>query len=354
MQWRCWAISEQHLMSAIHARLPGSSFVILDTQNIGNPDYSQSALRDSFAKMTAFQLPPPTIGPSMPSRLHFNTELRPSFREPSRYETMSHLQKSSESTRSTWREQLPSVSQLLTPASQPSVPHSPFSPSYSNESSAEHRSGHPSPRRNSTSHHVEHSGGYPAHDGYTTTTNMQSRHRETMPDVSRRGSAQVFPTSSQYPFPYSARPDSSGLPYTSYSEHVRSATYPQPVPFNSSSRYYQAQINGYGPASSPISVSGQNDRDFSSPIVHLPRVVGEQIIPGEGPCYIYEDGSRCKKIIDGEPVNAQWGVTKAGKPRKRLAIACMTCREKKIKCDPGDPKCIQCDKFGRECRFQTA
>lgn len=65
----------------------------------------------------------------------------------------------------------------------------------------------------------------------------------------------------------------------------------------------------------------------------LPRFVKQQEVPGEGMCYFYDDGSHCKNVIDGEAVNAHWGVTKAGKPRKRLAIACITCREKKIKCD---------------------
>lgn len=86
------------------------------------------------------------------------------------------------------------------------------------------------------------------------------------------------------------------------------------------------------------------------------KMVGERHVPGEGLCYFYDDGTHVRKVIDGEVVNAQWGITKAGKPRKRLAIACLTCREKKIKCDPapGEPKCVQCDKSGRECRFQTA
>lgn len=85
-----------------------------------------------------------------------------------------------------------------------------------------------------------------------------------------------------------------------------------------------------------------------------PRVIDERYVAGEGLCYVYEDGSRVQKYIDGENVNPQWGVTKAGKPRKRLAQACTTCREKKIKCDPSSPKCIQCQKFGRECRFENA
>lgn len=71
---------------------------------------------------------------------------------------------------------------------------------------------------------------------------------------------------------------------------------------------------------------------------------------GEGLCYIYEDGTYCRAIIDGEPVNPSWGITKAGKPRKRLAQACLTCREKKIKCEPGYPKCHQCAKSQRVCR----
>jgi hypothetical protein len=86
----------------------------------------------------------------------------------------------------------------------------------------------------------------------------------------------------------------------------------------------------------------------------LPRFVKAAEVPGEGMCYFYDDGSYCKTVIDGEPVNAHWGVTKAGKPRKRLAIACVTCREKKIKCDPDYPRCVQCEKFGRVCKFKNA
>ncbi|KAH7396175.1 hypothetical protein BKA66DRAFT_509253 [Pyrenochaeta sp. MPI-SDFR-AT-0127] len=80
------------------------------------------------------------------------------------------------------------------------------------------------------------------------------------------------------------------------------------------------------------------------------RCIGQREMPGEGLCYIYEDGTYCRAIIDGEAVNPSWGITKAGKPRKRLAQACLTCREKKIKCEPGYPKCHQCAKSQRVCR----
>ncbi|KZM26742.1 DNA binding [Ascochyta rabiei] len=75
--------------------------------------------------------------------------------------------------------------------------------------------------------------------------------------------------------------------------------------------------------------------------IRASRCIAQREMPGEGLCYIYEDGTYCRAVIDGEPVNPSWGITKAGKPRKRLAQACLTCREKKIKCEPGYPKCHQ-------------
>ncbi|KAG0155698.1 hypothetical protein PDIDSM_2871 [Penicillium digitatum] len=87
-----------------------------------------------------------------------------------------------------------------------------------------------------------------------------------------------------------------------------------------------------------------------------PHVVDERVIDGEL-CFVYADGSFCPKFIDGTPVNANWGVTKAGRPRKRLGLACLTCREKKIKCNPNptpEAVCDQCRKSGRECRFESA
>jgi Fungal specific transcription factor domain/Fungal Zn(2)-Cys(6) binuclear cluster domain len=83
-------------------------------------------------------------------------------------------------------------------------------------------------------------------------------------------------------------------------------------------------------------------------------VVKEANIDGKGLCYVYDDGTVCQKVINGDMVNPKWGTTKAGKPRKRLGQACNTCREKKIRCDPQIPKCAQCQKFGRECRFESS
>ena len=84
-----------------------------------------------------------------------------------------------------------------------------------------------------------------------------------------------------------------------------------------------------------------------------PATVREEVVPGRGLCYVYEDGAIVPKVPNVDSVNPKWGTTKAGKPRKRLGQACNTCREKKIKCDPSVPKCAQCQKFGRECKFDS-
>lgn len=50
-----------------------------------------------------------------------------------------------------------------------------------------------------------------------------------------------------------------------------------------------------------------------------------------------------------------WGTTKAGNPRKRLAQACLSCRQKKIRCypNPTTMKCFQCEKSGGRCKYES-
>lgn len=50
----------------------------------------------------------------------------------------------------------------------------------------------------------------------------------------------------------------------------------------------------------------------------------------------------------------EWGMTKAGKPRKRLALACLNCRQKKIRCHPNPRtmRCNHCERTGSYCRFE--
>jgi hypothetical protein len=54
--------------------------------------------------------------------------------------------------------------------------------------------------------------------------------------------------------------------------------------------------------------------------------------------------------------DSPWGFTKAGKARKRLEQACVSCRKKKTKCEPmsSSSKCSPCEKSGSECYFDNA
>lgn len=139
-----------------------------------------------------------------------------------------------------------------------------------------------------------------------------------------------------------------------------------PRDMNHATTRSDASVSSFQPGRLPFQPVSFHDqppsREHSSPesankskgSAAMPYVTDERFIEGEGTCYVYSDGSHVPKAIDGIPVNANWGITKAGKPRKRLAQACLTCREKKIKCTPKLPKCDQCQKSGRECRFESA
>ena len=307
------------------------------------PEQDPIRKRGTRAKMTSYPLPLLPI----PQRLQFGTDIRPGFTEPTRYETMSHLRRSVEPIRSANREQLPSVSQLLTPASQCSVPPSPFSPSGSTNSVSKGSLDQMFRRQRTAAEPQARTEDYQPHNSYAAPQRQET--------TLRRDHIPLDTGISQYPSPYTGRQDPVPSSYNAYPEQFHpSFQHAQIAPAAAPSRSYPIQNSAYGSVSSSTSAEHPSEHDPLNVPKPLLRVVGEDNVPGEGPCWIYEDGSHCRKMIDGEAVNAQWGVTKAGKPRKRLAIACMTCREKKIKCDPGEPKCVQCDKFGRECRFQSA
>lgn len=161
-------------------------------------------------------------------------------------------------------------------------------------------------------------------------------HFPSVPRGSSSSSRPTLETRNSYPQPGSIDP---ALSYHERSHHPPS-----------SPRYEQSQGSHAEPS---VTKDGLGPRIWTGN-QFLPRFVRQAEVPGEGLCYFYDDGTHCKSVIDGEQVNAHWGVTKAGKPRKRLAIACLTCREKKIKCDPDFPRCVQCDMFGRVCKFKNA
>ena len=334
----------------------GRYLPILDDNEPFEPQQEETSLENQ-SKMTSYQLPPPT----MPARLQFGTDLSPGFTEPTKYNTMAHSRtlydpnkpSYEEQPRRTYHEQLPSVSQLLTPGSQSSNPNSPFSPQHSPDASETRHTYPPSHRSSFPERSSQTAAAYPNHGGYTPLP-FQAQPGEVIDP--RNQSFHINAQTPHYPSSYSPRQEPNAVhypTYTSSSQQQYALHPPLTIPSNTTAQFHPTQP-AYDVLSPSLAGFHQLRHDAAPNIKPLPRVIGEQDIPGEGLCWIYEDGSICKKVIDGEEVNAQWGVTKAGKPRKRLAIACTTCREKKIKCDPGDPKCVQCDKFGRECRFTTA
>ncbi|MCJ1382053.1 hypothetical protein MMC17_005165 [Xylographa soralifera] len=293
--------------------------------------------------MIAYQ--PPLL--PLPSRLESGSDPSLGFTDPNRYETISRSRRST--GRSETEGKLPSLSQLLTPGSHVGLPTSSFPQRRGTGSPAEAGSAHSSPHSR----------------GYSTPRFAQAENYFQIPYTSAPSGHSLYPittrdTPQSYPPPI---PQPSLYPQNTSGNHSARSSNPEfdrqawPRPYTSPVNRHQWQRDDMPdarPAPRLDTTAARQFSDAQSPLKPARKVVGEKVILGEGPCYVYEDGSHLKKFIDGEVVNAQWGVTKAGKPRKRLAIACMTCREKKIKCDPGEPKCVQCDKSGRECRFQTA
>jgi hypothetical protein len=82
------------------------------------------------------------------------------------------------------------------------------------------------------------------------------------------------------------------------------------------------------------------------------RAVVEEHMPGRESYLIDDGGPPSSTETCGQIPNLSWGVIKAGKPRKRLAQACLACREGGIKCNGQAPKCVQCQENGRDCNYK--
>ncbi|KAJ5146382.1 uncharacterized protein N7515_000946 [Penicillium bovifimosum] len=262
-----------------------------------------------------YQLPPPRL----PAASQFGSDPFPRQQDnPQGRDNGSHLQKP---------EQLPSVSQILIPNPGPISPqyHQPFASATPSDGRRE--AAYPSRHHDPAFQHSPN----PIHDRGRSES-LPQPHVIGLPPLSQVGLHGHGSIRNH-------TPTRSDPPVTSFSHGQ--------LPFHPTSSHDQGRG---GELSSPES----STRSHNQPI--RPHVVDERVIDGEL-CFVYADGSFCPKFIDGTPVNANWGVTKAGRPRKRLGLACLTCREKKIKCSPNPTAegiCDQCRKSGRECRFESA
>lgn len=319
---------------------------ILPVSDSSHPQQSgrvQPPSQRSTPNMIAHQTP---LLP-LPTRLDFGSDPSPGFTDPNRYETTSRSRWGFPPHRYDTEGKLPSVRQMLSPGSQAGVTASSYAQRRSTASPIEPGSTHssPHPRDYDASRFTSGDNSY-FQVPHTLAPPMQLQYLGPSRDT-----PQLYPYPALQQSPYHSSTESNPNSPDDPKEPWR-RSYPSPI--GGSSQWHQGQGPDYRSVPRREIPSGQPMSEENSALKATRKLVAEKVIPGEGPCYVYEDGSHVKKFIDGEVVHSQWGVTKAGKPRKRLAIACMTCREKKIKCDPGEPKCVQCDKSGRECRFQTA
>lgn len=260
-----------------------------------------------------YQLPPPPPRPP----LQFGTD--PFLHQ--------RAQEKNESGRWRWTdtrprtEQLPSVQQLLTPVS------------YSEASSPHHAQPYATP---TTSHGTQ----------VSQSLFHDSRIFSRVPSPAYEPTQQSRDLPPISHFPLEDQPDqirSRSRAHTS----LPGSPFPRDRQLHQGSiSYSREEDRGHYPSATAIPAANPTQE-----IPIRPHVVDEKHIGDQGICYVYSDGTHCPKFVDGTLVNANWGTTKAGKPRKRLAQACLTCREKKIKCQPNFPKCDQCQKARRHCKY---
>lgn len=314
-------------------------------------DESESSDKPSASHSHSYQLPPPHKSmPSMPLQLGTDTSLLQAH--PSEPRPVLNLKNNTDRNQKN-KEQLPPVSQLLTPASHSSLPASPYSPQLhgSTASSATSVSQHPigDLYDNPTESFLRRNSEFASR---TVSTSLLDSSSSQLRQHQQQSSTKLPPISQVGVDPaHNFRPEVQSHAAAGIDPPV--AYYPHGQLAHHGSFYNKEGPRTGLPLSQWKGVAPHALGKSRTPPI-LPHVVDERYIEGEGLCYIYADGSHCPKSIDGEPVNANWGITKAGKPRKRLAQACIACREKKIKCQPNLPKCDQCQKSGRECRFGNA
>ncbi|KAF2448641.1 hypothetical protein P171DRAFT_352634 [Karstenula rhodostoma CBS 690.94] len=295
----------------------------------------------------------PTI-PSRPAHLHPYASDTP-YQRPTAAPSQHHPSRDSQQSRN-HAQQLPSLRTLLEPELlEPKAPEHfprPGGPPLLQSTAARYGSASPTLKRrhdsDGYSHHRPESHALPSrmppvhrHASLTTSTDNQpptfstsgATHRPHTSDLSRHGpsSGTTYSDSTTNIF----RPPSTTSALSACSEPGRA--------LSAHAQFHDDPMDIGKP------VRRRTEGSSRAPI-RSKHCVGQQQVPGEGLCYVFDDGSYCRVVIDGEPVNPSWGITKAGKPRKRLAQACLTCREKKIKCEPGYPKCHQCAKSQRACR----
>ena len=115
------------------------------------------------------------------------------------------------------------------------------------------------------------------------------------------------------------------------------------------------RVRKNGSAQSNRSEEWSPGSDYTSRSTNSRSIAGQYLESNE----VYggyggSQGSNCAYPWHDATEHSNWGTTKAGKPRKRLAQACTSCRHKKIRCYPNQNnlRCAQCERTQSDCRFE--
>lgn len=294
---------------------------ILPVPDGSEPEREYLPCDETRTNMTTFSLPPP-------DRLQFGSDASPGFTDPTRYNTTTQSSRTDEPTNAIYKEisrqahheHLPSLRHILTPTSQSSIAQYPpqQSPSHVQQRStffSDHRGMVPDL-------HIRHPWYSPYQASFPqsqlpTQAQLVENLNPQRDDYQSSLSTQHFPSSyaslSQGPvqLPYPSQPQQIAVPNVLLPQQllpVDQPQQPQILPVNSPVQYYPDHRGSHDTVLNPGSGPEQGEASIANHVKPLPRVTGEGDIPGEGPSWFYEDGTSCKKMIDGEPVNAQWGV----------------------------------------------
>ncbi len=154
--------------------------------------------------------------------------------------------------------------------------------------------------------------------------------------------------------PHETYQDRQGLMLAATSDHRRATS--QPYPFynlNPMQTYTSHKSSGHPTYSKSEQIASPSAVDGN---LARPRGPSAQApFSSREPSGTPTDDSARLSTSNTNSTLSPWGVTKAGKARKRLEQACINCRKKKTKCEPrsSSSKCSPCEKSGSDCNFDT-
>ena len=287
------------------------------------PEQQLLPVDETRTNMTTYQLPPP-------ERLQFGSDTSPGFTEPMRYNTTSQSRRlggttspvHSEQPRRSSREQLPPVRQLFLPPSS-DMQTSQYPPQH-NFNRSQRRSNLPSaprsvPEQPAPVTQDPYQGRFPqptlpSHIQVSTSPNVRRDDLENsspyrQPPLSH---ANLQHSLSSYPayverHPQTLYPATQQIHHASLSNALQSDQSPpldarqsqQRAPMNIAVQYTQEHCGSYDVSLTPIPVQQKSPQAAEILIKPMSRVVGDADVPGQGPSWVYEDGTTCKKYIDG-------------------------------------------------------